>query len=273
MDPLYPYVLGGLYRLFGRDLLVVRLIQVGMSVASCALVARLGTMLGGVPVGLGAGLWFALYKPEIMFTAEIQKTCLSILLTTAGLVLFLARSRASRFGAGVVLGLAALTRANLLLLAPLGALVPWREREPGTGGRSIIAPALFLAGFALALAPVAWRNHRVSGAWVLTTTQGGQNFYMGNNPGNSPARTEPSPSCARTRPSRRRTSAPRPSDARDAHSTRARRHASGTARRSASSASSRTPRSPCSRGSSPSCRTTSRSRTTRISTCSRATAG
>src|SRR6185503_18142953 len=44
MDPLYPYVLGGLYRLFGRDLLAVRLVQVAMSVGSCALVARLGTM-------------------------------------------------------------------------------------------------------------------------------------------------------------------------------------------------------------------------------------
>jgi hypothetical protein len=41
--------------------------------------------------------------------------------------------------------------------------------------------ALFAAGLACALVPVAWRNHRVSGAWVLTTTQAGQNFYTGNN--------------------------------------------------------------------------------------------
>jgi 4-amino-4-deoxy-L-arabinose transferase-like glycosyltransferase len=178
MDPLYPYVLGALYRLFGRDLLLVRLAQVGISVASCALVARLGTMLGGRAVGLGAGLWFALYKPEIMFTAEIEKTCLSVLLTAGALVLFLGRSTASRFAAGVVLGLAALTRANLLVLAPLGALVLWRRE------RRVASPALFVAGVMLALAPVAWRNHHVSGEWVLTTTQGGQNFYMGNNADN-----------------------------------------------------------------------------------------
>jgi 4-amino-4-deoxy-L-arabinose transferase-like glycosyltransferase len=184
MDPLYPYLLGALYRLLGRDLLAVRLLQVAMSVGSCALVARLGTMLGGRLLGLGAALWFALYKPEIMFAAEIEKTTLSVLLTAAGLVLFLERSRASRFGAGIVLGLGALTRANLLLFAPLGALVLWRLSAPSGRRASLVAPALFLAGFGLAIAPVAWRNHRVSGAWVPTTTQGGQNFYIGNNSDN-----------------------------------------------------------------------------------------
>jgi hypothetical protein len=36
----------------------------------------------------------------------------------------------------------------------------------------------------VALVPVAWRNHHVSGQWVLTTAQAGQNFYTGNNPTN-----------------------------------------------------------------------------------------
>jgi len=184
MDPLYPYVLGAIYRVLGRDLLAVRLIQVAMSVGACALVARLGTLVGGGRVGLGAALWFALYKPEIMFTAEIEKTTLSVLLTAATLVLFLQRSRASRLGAGLALGLAVLTRGNLLLFAPLGALVLWREHAGADARSSLAAPALFLAGFALALAPVAWRNHHVAGTWVPTTTQGGQNFYMGNNPDN-----------------------------------------------------------------------------------------
>ena len=34
MDPLYPWVLGALYRLVGRDLLVVRLLQVALDVAT-----------------------------------------------------------------------------------------------------------------------------------------------------------------------------------------------------------------------------------------------
>jgi hypothetical protein len=186
MDPLYPYVLGVVYGVLGRDLLVVPLLQVGLGVGTCALVARLGTRVGGRAVGLGAGLWFALYKPEILYSAEIEKTCLSVTLTAATLVLFLGRSSAHRFAAGVALGLAALTRANLLVLAPLGAAALWWDAggDRTAWGRRTATPMLFLAGVALALAPVAWRNHHVSGDWVLTTTQGGQNFFMGNNADN-----------------------------------------------------------------------------------------
>ena len=50
--------------------------------------------------------------------------------------------------------------------------------------RSVVAAGLFLVGVAAAIAPVTWRNHHVSGEWVLTTTQLGQNLYTGNNPEN-----------------------------------------------------------------------------------------
>jgi len=162
--------------------------------------------VGGPRVALGAAMWFALYKPEIMFVAEIEKTGLSILLTAATLVLFvipggnlrfppslaapiasapsehgLRRAVAARFGAGITLGLGVLTRGNLLVFAPLGVLVLWLQGRDRT---SLRTAGLFLTGFALALAPVAWRNHVVAGTWDPTTTQGGQNFYMGNNADN-----------------------------------------------------------------------------------------
>jgi len=177
MDPFYPYVLGALYAIVGRDLLVVRLVQVALSAIACVLVARLGRRVGGPAVGLLAAVGFALYEPEIFYVAEIDKTCLSVLLAAATLVLALGRSDRARFGAGVALGLAALTRANLLVMAPLGvvALLIYGARRHA---------ALFAAGVALALAPVVWRNHHVSGEWVLTTAQAGQNFYTGNNPTN-----------------------------------------------------------------------------------------
>src|SRR2546425_4303657 len=42
MDPLYPYLLAAIYRLWGRDLLFVRLLQVALSAGSCMLVAANG---------------------------------------------------------------------------------------------------------------------------------------------------------------------------------------------------------------------------------------
>src|SRR3989449_2006764 len=42
MDPLYPYLLGFLYRFAGRDLFLARLLNVALGAGSCALVAGLG---------------------------------------------------------------------------------------------------------------------------------------------------------------------------------------------------------------------------------------
>ncbi len=50
-----------------------------------------------------------------------------------------------------------------------------------------------MLGVALVLFPTALRNRVVGGAWVLTTAQGGQNFYIGNNPANRNGRYDPLP--------------------------------------------------------------------------------
>lgn len=191
MDPLYPYVLAVVYRLGGHDLWLGRLLNVVCSVGACVLTALLGRRVGGPTAGVIAGLGLALYEPDVFFTGELDKTSLSMLLVAGALVLFLSRARrlASRAAAGVVLGLAVLTRANLMLFAPLGALalvLDPAERGRVAGGlpRGVAVALLFLVGFGAALAPVTWRNHHVAGEWVLTTTQLGQNFYTGNNPEN-----------------------------------------------------------------------------------------
>lgn len=184
MDPLYPYVLGALYAVVGRDLLLARLLNVACSVGACACTAALGRRVGGATVGLLAGLGLALYEPDVFNCGELDKTALSMLLVAAFLLLLTDRRRGARFGAGLVLGLAALTRANLLVFAPLVALVIARDPEEGGASARARAVAAFLAGFALALTPVTLRNLAVAGAFVPTTTQLGQNFYTGNNPEN-----------------------------------------------------------------------------------------
>lgn len=184
MDPLYPYVLGALYAVVGRDLLLARLLNVACSVGACAFTAALGRRVGGTTVGLLAGLGLAFYEPDVFNCGEIDKTALSMLLVAAFLFLMTARRRGARLGAGLVLGLAALTRANLLVFAPLGALVIARDPEEGDASARVRAVAAFVAGFVLALTPVTLRNLAVTGAFVPTTTQLGQNFYTGNNPEN-----------------------------------------------------------------------------------------
>jgi 4-amino-4-deoxy-L-arabinose transferase-like glycosyltransferase len=204
-DPLYPYFLAGMYVLFGRDLLLVRLVQAAFGVVTCGLVAAIGRRVGGRTVGHLAAFFLAIYKPAIFQEGEVEKTALGVFLLTAALALAMRASLGARLAAGAALGLASLTRGNLVLLLPLGALfylvepghvpaggargngiVRWGERlGPRLRGHAAQSAFVFLLGFLAVLAPVAWRNHRVSGEWVLATSQAGTVFYTGNNPANT----------------------------------------------------------------------------------------
>ena len=136
MDPLYPYALAASYGIFGHDLIVVRLVQAGLGVPTCGLVALVGRRLGGRPVGV-AGLVLALYQPLVFEEREIEKTGLGVFLTARPW----SWPRASRWPHGRGPGPAwrgYALRGNLLLLAPLG--VAYFLLAPTGGARGIRWP-------------------------------------------------------------------------------------------------------------------------------------
>jgi tetratricopeptide (TPR) repeat protein len=210
--PLYPYLLGVLYRLAGDGPLAVHLLQAVMGAAACGLLAAAGWLFFGRRVGLLAGLGLALYPPSIFLEGLIQKSALDLLLTGALLVALglLARRPTVRrwLAAGLLLGLLVLSRENALILAAVllaWLWLGWRGRPAtvapagaGTaaGGSATVAmPAAAIprrmrwawtaglaAGLGLVLLPVALRNQVVGGEWALTTSNLGVNFYIGNNP-------------------------------------------------------------------------------------------
>src|SRR5688500_444401 len=72
--PLYPYVLGMIYAIFGRDLLVVRIVQALIGSASCVLLGMAGARFFSKRVGLIAGLGLALWPSAIFFDGLLQKS-------------------------------------------------------------------------------------------------------------------------------------------------------------------------------------------------------
>jgi len=197
--PLYPYFLGVLYALAGRDLLMVRVVQAAVGAAAAVVLASAGTRLFSRPVGLIAGFGLALYAPAIFFDALLQKTVLDIfficllLWVVSGLVDRPADARLW-FGLGPTMGALSLTRENALALVAVVAV--WSvvaDRTVRSRSRAATppdspaghAPRPWLAlglGLSLALLPVVARNYAVTGGFYLTTSQFGPNFYIGNNP-------------------------------------------------------------------------------------------
>jgi tetratricopeptide (TPR) repeat protein len=183
-DPLYPYFLGGVYSLFGRDLLLVRILQIALGVAGCWLLFETARRIADVRVAFVALAIAALYKPFIFYDAALLKEFLAVVLVEAALFFLVLDRRWSWSLAGLSIGLAVLVRANLLLVGGVLAL--------GFAFRRQYAKAALLAcGVALAILPVAVRNARVSKDFVLTTYQLGPNFYLGNHAKNTTGRYVP----------------------------------------------------------------------------------
>ncbi len=185
--PLYPYVLGVVYAVFGADPGTARLVQAVIGAASAALLAVGAARLFGPRAGLIAGLTLALYAPAIFLDSLLQKSVLDVcfvtgIITAVAFVLTGDDRRRWWALAGLAAGALALTRENALVLVAVIAAWIGLAAPAARVGRAR-ALALFLAGVVVALAPVAARNFAVSGEVYLTTSQFGPNFYIGNNAG------------------------------------------------------------------------------------------
>lgn len=180
--PLYPYLLGVLYRFVGDDLTTVRVAQSLGGAFAVVLTALAARVLFGRRAGAVAGALLAFHAPAIFFDGLVQKASLDVLLSACLLwfvALLLARPTGLRaLGLGAALAGLILTRENALLWAPL--LLLWLASRAGYGKATVPA---FLLGLGLVLAPVAARNYVFSGGVYLTTSQLGANLYIGNHEG------------------------------------------------------------------------------------------
>ncbi len=183
-SPLYPYVLAGIFAVFGKQNLAVFCVQALFGVLSCVLVARAARVLFSPAAGLLAGTLLALYGPGVYFEGLLQKAALDGFLVAS---LWWLWSRVVVLGgwyqwwaAGLCCGLLTLNRENALVLG-LGVVAAAFFCQSGalTPKRRVLAALL---GLLLPLLPVAVRNAWIGGGVHLTTAQFGPNFYIGNHP-------------------------------------------------------------------------------------------
>lgn len=183
-EPLYPYLLGLLYRVFGADLFVARVAQAIVGAATAILILGLGRRTLGRGAGWCAAILWSVYRPALWFPTLLLKENL-FAAVFAGLAWCLVSSREQPtrgrwLGVGALAGAGALLRGNLVPMLPFVALWPLararffaREAGPAVG--------CVLVGVAAWLIPVAWRNAAVGGEFALTTSGAGTNLYGGNN--------------------------------------------------------------------------------------------
>ncbi len=214
--PFYPYLVAAVYAIAGARPSAVYLLQIAVAVAAVWALWRCGVRLGGWQLGLTAAALVAFSGVLVFHDALLLKESLA----TSGMAFLLLALVAAREAsaprwwwlvAGALLGTIAELRENALLLVPLVLVLPWlpvddaapvppspssstdpratptenaaaASARTGRRRRALTASALLLLGVVLALAPFALRNLVATGEPLLTTFQGGVNFWIGNNP-------------------------------------------------------------------------------------------
>ena len=184
--PVLPWIVSLLYAVAGHRFFAGVLLQCVIGALVPLLLLELGRHLFSRSVGVIAG-WLAAVHPLLVFFSGYLLTetvfVAAVLIAMLATVSWIKTPRPSRAaGAGVLWGVAALTRPTALLLPPLVALWTWAPLglivTPRDRVRQI---ALLLAGLAIAIAPWTVRNAIALRAFVPVTTGGGHALLDSNN--------------------------------------------------------------------------------------------
>jgi len=188
--PLYPYLLALIYKISGTSMTFAVLVQHIIGSVTCALVYLLGRQFFATRVALVAGLLAALYWPLIYFEGDLLIVTLIVFLDVAILLVLVRavhRPRPWLFVlAGVLAGLSAVARPSILIFipfVPLALHLMRQSRDPSGSDRAWLRQSVLLAiGLVVVISPVIIRNYVVGRDVVPIASQGGVNFYIGNNP-------------------------------------------------------------------------------------------
>lgn len=185
--PLYPYFLGVIYALSNNSQTAAKLIQMVLGSLSCFLVYCIAKRIFNYKVALIALIVSSFYGMFMYFENELLIVGLIVFLDLLALLLLIRAVRSLNlrdwFVSGLVLGLSAIARPNILIFVvclPLWIYISLRHKV--TLLRICLFTITLAVGSIIPILPVTLHNYFVGKDVVLIASQGGLNFYIGNNP-------------------------------------------------------------------------------------------
>jgi 4-amino-4-deoxy-L-arabinose transferase-like glycosyltransferase len=173
----------GLYRVFGHHYDVVRIGNCLTGAATIALVYLIGRQSFDRTVGLLSAAAFAVWPISLYYSAQLLSEPLGtfwLLAYVAVALEFAARPEPFRAVAGgVLLGMALLTRGNVMLLIPLTFV--WAVVQFWKQPRAMLWAAAIPLVSLIMLVPWTIRNYQVFGAFVPLASGSGDVLLGGNN--------------------------------------------------------------------------------------------
>lgn len=185
--PLYPYFLALLHWVSGASVFWAKFLQIFLCGGTAFFIYRLAEHLFGRTAAIASGLVYAFYGTLIFYESMFLIPVLFVMLVVWGMYRLIAYGDSQAWttwaATGLIFGLAAISRPNILLVVPFLLLWLFLKRHKTMDWKPRLRrPLLVLAGVVICIAPVTLRNAAVTGEFILISSQGGVNLYLGNNP-------------------------------------------------------------------------------------------
>lgn len=175
--PVYPLFMAAVSYLTGGGLLAVYFAQAAVSVLTCFLIYLITKEIFGRAPAVIALAVSCFYTDMALYAGVLMAETLGIFLLSLVIYLLLVKKPAAL--AGLLFGLACLTKGVYLISLPAILLWLYLRAEKKTAARTLLT---FTACTFLAIAPWTARNYRVHKGFVLITAHEGGSLFLGHNP-------------------------------------------------------------------------------------------
>lgn len=172
-----------LYKLFGHHYVLVTGLNVLLAIATIFLSMYLSKLWFGRQHAVVTGLLLALWPSQIQFVTVLASEQLFTALTLATLAIWISESinlwqRATIVG--ILLAAGSYVRPTALMIPALFLFLRYIQTREIV--RSLVAVLIVFITMSLLIAPWSVRNTQAFGQFVMISTNGGANLWMGNNP-------------------------------------------------------------------------------------------
>ena len=189
--PLYPYLIGGVFKIAGvytdSSALILLIVNSVFSALTCVPIFLIARKCFSEKVAVWAS-WAWAVLPTVMYWGSrwVWETSLAALLLS--LICWLALTLEEREGVkpwiafGLLWGVAGLTNSSLLSFLPASGFWAWYRRWK-SGKSSLIGVALAALFFAATITPWLVRNYETFGKFIFIRSNFGAELRLGNGPG------------------------------------------------------------------------------------------
>jgi 4-amino-4-deoxy-L-arabinose transferase-like glycosyltransferase len=186
-DPLYIVIYAGMLGIGLKGFIGMRMLNMLFGAITVMIGFRTGLLLGGKRTAWIAGLALACYPYYIYYTGLAMPETLNIMLLAAVMWALIMAAHKLNVGwsivLGVLIGLLALTRSNIILFIPFLLLfILLNNARKGMQAKKLLSILIIVASFMAVMSPWIIRNYNIHGRLMLIPNRSGINLWMRNSP-------------------------------------------------------------------------------------------